>query len=47
MGIPKSETERYIYFAGLITQLQAGVDVPYLKFMKGRPLPPATTETIN
>ena len=47
MAIPKSETERYIYFAGLLTELQAVVDVPYLKFMKGRPLPPATTETIN
>ena len=30
MSIQKRETERYIYFAGLLTELQADVDVPYL-----------------
>lgn len=47
MAIPKQPIERLKYFAGLLIALQAEANTPYLKYMKGRPLGPFATRTVD
>lgn len=47
MAIPKEATPRLKYFAGLLVNLQAEVNTPYLKYVKGRKLGPFATRTVD
>ncbi|MGL5905012.1 MAG: hypothetical protein ACRCZO_20190 [Cetobacterium sp.] len=47
MAIPKEATKRLRYFAGLLTALEAVVNTPYLKYMRGRKLGPFPTRQID
>lgn len=47
MAIPKEATPRLKYFAGLLVSLQAEVNTPYLKYVKGRKLGPFPTRTVD
>lgn len=47
MAVPKQATERLRYFAGLLIGLEASVNTPYLKYVRGRKLGPFATRAID